>query len=327
MMIKINNVFIADEIEQECVDTLLQNGIRVTVRTNESKEQLLKIVPLYDAVIVRSATKMTKELIEAGAQGHLKVIGRAGTGVDNIDIPSATENGIIVMNTPAGNSQSAAELTCSLILALARNVCQADASMKAGKWARKNYMGEEVGGKTLAIIGLGRIGQMVCTRMQAFGMNIIGYDPCLTKEAAKAKGIELLSLEEIYPKADYISVHVPLIKETENLLNKVTLAKCKKGVKIINVARGGIVNEEDLVAAIQSNHVGGAAFDVYVEEPPKYRDLIENNKVITTPHLGASTKEAQNRVAIEIAENLIALNENKGIFGAINAKDVFSRMN
>uniref|UniRef100_A0A0K0F7K0 D-3-phosphoglycerate dehydrogenase (inferred by orthology to a human protein) n=1 Tax=Strongyloides venezuelensis TaxID=75913 RepID=A0A0K0F7K0_STRVS len=324
-MAMIFNVFIADEIEKECIETLLQNGISVTTRKNETKDELLKILPLYDAVIVRSATKITSDLIEAGAKGRLKVVGRAGTGVDNIDIPAATKNGVLVMNTPSGNSQSAAELTCTLILSLARNVPQADISMKEGKWARKNFMGEEVGNKILAIIGLGRIGQMVASRMQAFGMKIIGYDPFISKESAKQKGIQLLSLDEIYPIADYITVHVPLTKETENLLNRETLFKCKRGVKIINVARGGIVNEEDLVLAINNGQVSGAAFDVYVEEPPKYYDLIKNNKIITTPHIGASTIEAQNRVAVEIAQNIISLNEGKENFGALNANEVLLR--
>ncbi|CEF67819.1 D-3-phosphoglycerate dehydrogenase [Strongyloides ratti] len=324
-MAMISNVFIADEIEKECIDTLLQHGISVTVRKNETKDQLLKILPLYDAVIVRSATKITSDLIEAGVEGRLKVIGRAGTGVDNIDIKAATKNGVLVMNTPSGNSQSAAELTCTLILSLARRVPQADASMKARVWARKNFMGEEVGGKILGIIGLGRIGQMVASRMQAFGMKVVGYDPFISKEIANQKGIELLSLDEIYPISDYITVHVPLTKETENLINKETLSRCKKGVKIINVARGGIVNEEDLVSAINNGHVSGAAFDVYSEEPPKYYDLIENNKIISTPHLGASTIEAQNRVAVEIAQNIISLNEGKENCGALNANEVLSR--
>uniref|UniRef100_A0A0N5BPV2 D-3-phosphoglycerate dehydrogenase n=3 Tax=Strongyloides papillosus TaxID=174720 RepID=A0A0N5BPV2_STREA len=324
-MAMINNVFIADEIEKECVETLLKHGISVTTRNNETKEQLLEIIPNYDAVIVRSATKITKDLIEAGAKGCLKVIGRAGTGVDNIDVSSATVNGVLVMNTPSGNSQSAAELTCTLILSLARNVPQADASMKEGKWERKKFMGQEVGNKVLAIVGLGRIGQMVASRMQAFGMKIIGYDPFISKEVAKQKGIELLSLEEIYPLADYITVHVPLTKETENLLNAKTLSKCKKGVKIINAARGGIVNEEDLVAAINNGHVSGAALDVFVEEPPKYYDLVKNSKIITTPHIGASTIEAQNRVAVEIAQNIISLNEGKENFSALNANEVLSK--
>ncbi|ETN81211.1 4-phosphoerythronate dehydrogenase [Necator americanus] len=193
--------------------------------------------------------------------------------------------------------------------------------MKAGKWARKDFMGEEIFGRTLAILGLGRIGSEVATRLRAFGMRVVGYDPLLTKEQAAAKNIELLSLEEIWPQADFITVHVPLIPETENLINAETLNKCKKGVKIINVARGGIVNEQDLVDALNSGQAGGAALDVFAEEPPKCRLLVEHPKAICTPHLGASTIDAQLRVAIEIAENIVQFNNGK-MLGVLNAKQV-----
>uniref|UniRef100_A0A914C4F7 D-3-phosphoglycerate dehydrogenase n=1 Tax=Acrobeloides nanus TaxID=290746 RepID=A0A914C4F7_9BILA len=220
----------------------------------------------------------------------------------------------------AGNSRSAAELTCTMVLSLARHVPQAHMSMKEGKWARKDYMGEEVYGKTLAIIGLGRIGLEVASRMQAFGMKTVGFDPLVSNEEAAKRNIKWLSLEEIWPVADYITVHVPLIPQTRDLLNKETFAKCKKGVYIINVARGGIVNEQDLVEALNSGYVSGAAMDVFLEEPPTYRALIEHPRAICTPHLGASTLQAQQRVAVEIAENIIALNNGTGLFGAINAQ-------
>ncbi|KAI1728740.1 d-isomer specific 2-hydroxyacid dehydrogenase, NAD binding domain-containing protein [Ditylenchus destructor] len=219
----------------------------------------------------------------------------------------------------AGNSRSAAELTCTLILSLSRHVPQAAASMKQGKWARKDYMGEEVFGKTLAIIGLGRIGQEVASRMQAFGMKTVGYDPLVSNEEAAKRKIKWLPLEEIWPVADYITVHVPLIPQTKDLLNHATLAQCKKGVRIVNVARGGIINEQDLVESMNTGHVGGAAIDVFVEEPPSYLALVEHPNVICTPHLGASTLEAQQRVAIEIAENIIAVKNGTGLFGALNA--------
>ncbi|RCN49304.1 putative phosphoglycerate dehydrogenase [Ancylostoma caninum] len=319
---KITKVLIADDIEKECVDLLQASGIEVTIQTKQSLDDLKVSLPAHDAVIVRSATKITKELIEAGAGGRLRLIGRAGTGVDNIDVVAATANRVLVMNTPQANSRSAAELTCILILSLTRHVPQADASMKAGKWARKDFMGEEVFGRTLAVLGLGRIGSEVAARLQAFGMRVIGYDPMITKEVqAAAKNIELLSLDEIWPQADFITVHVPLIPATENLINAETLAKCKKGVKIINVARGGIVNEQDLVDALNSGQAGGAAFDVFIEEPPKYRGLVEHPKAICTPHLGASTVDAQLRVATEIAENIVQLN-NGNVLGVLNAKQV-----
>ncbi|CAI5441118.1 unnamed protein product [Caenorhabditis angaria] len=320
MSLQINSVLIADDIEQECVDILQNNGIKVTVQTKQTKEQLLVSLPQHDAVIVRSATKITADLLNASA-GKLKLVGRAGTGVDNIDVPAATQNKVLVMNTPQANSRSAAELTCTLILSLARHVPQAAASLRNGKWARKDYMGEEVYGRTLAVLGLGRIGSEVAVRLQAFGMRVVGYDPIVTKEQAAAKNIELLSLEEIWPQADYITVHVPLIKQTENLINKETLAKCKKGVRIVNVARGGIVNEVDLVESLNAGHAKGAAFDVFEQEPPTYRELIEHPAVISTPHLGASTIDAQLRVASEIAENIVQLNKGT-VLGVLNAKEI-----
>ncbi|KHN84916.1 D-3-phosphoglycerate dehydrogenase [Toxocara canis] len=219
----------------------------------------------------------------------------------------------------AGNSRSAAELTCVCILSLARHVPQAAASMKAGKWARKEFMGEEVYGKTLAIIGLGRIGTEVAVRMQSFGMTTIGFDPLVSSEDAAKNGIKWVPLDQLWPQADYITVHVPLIPQTENLLSAATLAKCKKGVKIVNVARGGIVNETDLLDSINRGHTAGAALDVFAEEPPSLSALVEHPKVICTPHLGASTNEAQERVANEIAENIVALNNGTGLYGALNA--------
>uniref|UniRef100_A0A914WNM1 D-3-phosphoglycerate dehydrogenase n=1 Tax=Plectus sambesii TaxID=2011161 RepID=A0A914WNM1_9BILA len=319
-MIQIKSVLISDEIDQECVDILENNGVVVTVKTNMAKDVLLKEVEKHDALIVRSATRVTKEVIEAGKQ--LKLIGRAGTGVDNIDLPVANEHGVIVMNTPAGNSRSACELTCTMVMSLARHVPQAHASMKAGKWARKDFMGQEVFGKTLAIIGLGRIGREVATRMQAFGMKTIGFDPLVSVEEAATCGIEWLPLDKIWPLADYITLHVPLIPATENLINKTTLQQCKRGVYVINVARGGIIEETDLLAALNDSHCAGAAFDVYIEEPPKDRSLIDHPKVICTPHLGASTNEAQQRVAREIAENIVALNAGVGLYGALNGAAV-----
>jgi len=319
-MIEIHRVLISDDIDGICVDILKAAGVEVTLNPKLSKDQLLKEIETYDALIVRSATKVTKEVIEAGK--NLKLIGRAGTGVDNIDVDEASKRGIVVMNTPAGNSRSAAELTCAMIMGLARHLAPAYASMKAGKWDRKSFMGTEVYGKTLAVIGLGRIGREVADRMRAFGMKTIGYDPIITAEQSKSFGVEWLPLEIIWPQADYITVHVPLLPETENLINASVFAKCKKGVYVINCARGGIIEENDLLEALKNEQCAGAGLDVYLEEPPKNTPLIEHPKVLCTPHLGASTLEAQQRVAGEIAEQIVAVNRRQAILGVVNGSAV-----
>ncbi|KAM8716361.1 hypothetical protein ACLKA7_003268 [Drosophila subpalustris] len=264
----------------------------------------------FDAAIVRSDTKITAEVLAAGA-GSLKVVGRAGAGVDNIDVAAATSHNVVVLNTPGGNSISACELTCILIGAMARHVVPAGQSMKEGRWDRKLYSGSELYGKTLAVLGLGRIGREVAIRMKTWGMRVIGYDPITTEAEAKAAGIEKMSLEEIWPLADYITVHTPLIPATRNLICAETLEKCKQGVKVVNVARGGIIDERAVLDALNSGKCAGAAFDVFPEEPPKSevtKALINHPKVVATPHLGASTSEAQVRVAVEVAEQFIALN-------------------
>ncbi|XP_055299271.1 D-3-phosphoglycerate dehydrogenase [Sitodiplosis mosellana] len=309
MPVDIQNVLVCDAVDESCIQLLKQNGIKVDYKLKLSKEQLCAEVKNYDGLVVRSDTKITAEVLEAGA-GHVKVVGRAGAGVDNIDIAAATKNDVIVLNTPGGNSISACELTCLLIGSLARPIVPAGQSMKDGKWDRKLYSGSELYGKTLAILGLGRIGREVGIRMNAFGMKVIGFDPITTVEEAKAAGIQKLELDEIWPLADYITVHTPLIPATRNLICTATLAKCKKGVKVVNVARGGIINEADLLAALESGKAGGAALDVYEEEPPKAeitKKLIQHPAVVATPHLGASTGEAQIRVAVEVAEQFIAL--------------------
>uniref|UniRef100_A0A1A9UXC1 D-isomer specific 2-hydroxyacid dehydrogenase NAD-binding domain-containing protein n=1 Tax=Glossina austeni TaxID=7395 RepID=A0A1A9UXC1_GLOAU len=269
MKVDIKNVLICDAVDGACVDLLKKNGINVEYKLKLPADELCKEIKNYDAAIVRSDTKITAEVLDAG-KGSLKVVGRAGAGVDNIDVPAATKNNVIVLNTPGGNSISACELTCVLIGALARPVAPAAQSMKEGRWDRKLYTGTELYGKTLAILGLGRIGREVGIRMKAFGMKIIGFDPITTAEEAKAVA----------------------------------------GVKVVNVARGGIVDEKAVLEALESGHCGGAAFDVYQEEPPKSdiaKKLINHPKVVATPHLGASTTEAQVRVAVEVAEQFIAL--------------------
>lgn len=317
MSLSIKKVLISDAVDASCVKILEDAGVQVTLKTDFTKPELLQAIKDYDALIVRSATKVTAEVIQAGAS--LKVIGRAGTGVDNIDCDAATRQGVLVINAPGGNTLSAAELTCAMIITLSREIPAATASLKSGKWDRKTFMGEELFGKTLAIVGLGRIGREVAVRMQSFGMKTIGFDPLVPAEASREFGVESLSLEEIWPLADYITVHTPLIPQTRNLINKEVFQKCKKGVKIINVARGGIVSEEDLLGALQNGQCGGAGLDVFVEEPPKNTALIAHPKVVCTPHLGANTKEAQGRVAQEISEQFLALSRGESVPGVVNA--------
>lgn len=308
-VIDIRNVLVCDAVDESCVALLKENGINVDYKLKLPREQLVLEVKNYDAVIVRSDTKITADILDAGT-GKLKAVGRAGAGVDNIDIAAATKNNILVLNTPGGNSISACELTCILLGALARPVCAAAESMKQGRWDRKLYSGTELHGKTLAVLGLGRIGLEVAKRMTTWGMTVIGFDPITTEENARAAGVRKLELEEIWPLADYITVHTPLIPSTRNLISAETLAKCRKGVKVVNVARGGIIDEAAILSALDSGQCAGAAFDVYQEEPPKdeiTKKLIQHPKVVATPHLGASTSEAQVKVAVEVAEQFIAL--------------------
>lgn len=318
MGLKIKNVLISDAVDESCVKLLQDNGINVTCSYKLTPEQLLAEIPKYDGLVVRSDTKVTEDVLFAS---NLLVVGRAGTGVDNIDLPAATRKGVIVLNAPGGNFISACELTCSLITCLSRHVPQGCQSLKEGKWDRKLYAGTELSGKTLAVLGLGKIGREVAFRMQAFGMKVIGYDPVVSVEDAAKLNITSLGLDDIWPQADYITVHTPLIPQTRNLINAEVLRKCKKGVKIVNVARGGIVDESALLDSLKCGHCGGAAIDVFCEEPPKSEqtfELIRHPKVIVTPHLGASTAEAQIRVAVEIAEQFIALAETNAKYTAIN---------
>lgn len=296
-------VLISDNVAQECVAILeAEKEIKVDFKTKLTPEELESVIGEYDALVVRSATKVRENIIAAAK--NLKVVGRAGSGVDNIDVPKATEAGIVVLNTPGGNTVSTAEHAFSLMMALSRNIAQGDRSIKEGKWDRKKYMGVELRGKTLGIIGLGNIGQVVAQRATAFKMKVIGTDPFISKEVAERYGIELCTLEDIWEKADYITVHTPLNDGTRHLINAETIAKCKDGVRIINCARGGIVDETALLAAIESGKVAGAAFDVFEKEPPEQNPLIMNEKVVCTPHLGASTTEAQDIVAVMVAEQI-----------------------
>jgi len=313
----IKSILITDDVNQKCVEILENNNFSVTKNISLSKEQLLDEIKKHDCLIVRSATKVTSDILISGAS-NLKLVARAGTGVDNIDVDTATEKGILVMNAVGSNTISAAELTCAMISSLARHVPQANASMKEGKWERSKFSGSELYGKTLAIVGLGRIGREVAVRMRSFGMNIIGYDPMVQPDDAKNFNIEFMPLDNIWPSADYISIHVPLMKETKNLINGQVFGKCKKGFKLINCARGGIIDEAALLEALNNGNCGGAALDVFEEEPPKNLDLVRHAKLICTPHIGASTGEAQNRVAVDIAEQIVKLVKLGKLEGGVN---------
>ena len=288
-----------------------ESGFEVKNQKGIPREDLLATIPECDGVVVRSATKIDKEVIDAGTK--LKVIARAGVGMDNIDIVAATERGIVVMNTPSGNTTSAAEHTMALMLSLLRNVPKADANMKRGGWDRGKFVGREVFGKKLGIIGLGKIGRQVAKRAQAFEMHTMGSDPLASKESAAKDGIDLVDLDELLAKSDIITLHTPITDDTRGMICKETIAKMKQGVFLVNCARGPLIVEEDLAEALQSGHVAGAAIDVYKSEPPENCPLVDLPNVVVTPHLGASTEEAQINVAVTIAEQMIdALLDRRG---------------
>ncbi len=310
-------ILITDPIEQSCVDILSREGFHVDLKPGLPPDEIKKIVHEYSAMVVRSGTKVTADIIEKAES--MKVIGRAGAGVDNIDTAAATRKGIIVMNTPGGNTLSTAEHTFSMLMALARNIPNAHSSLVAGRWDRKKFMGTELFGKTLGIVGMGKIGREVALRAQSFGMTTIGYDPVLSTDVGLKMNVELVSLDEIYRRSDFITVHTPLSEETKGLLNEQSIAKCKKGVRLINCARGGIIDEAALLKALDSGHVAGAALDVFVTEPPTDFALVKHPNVVATPHLGASTEEAQEKVAIQIAEQIADALKERGIVGAVNA--------
>lgn len=314
------NVLVCDPISPKGV-ALLQQRPELKVRVLEKRlpeADLLPVVADTDAMVVRSETKVTRKVIEAASR--LKVVGRAGVGVDNVDVDAATQRGIVVMNTPGGNTISTAELTFSMLLALARNIPQAHGSMKVGEWNRKAFQGVELYNKALGILGMGRIGTEVARRAMAFGMRVLAYDPYLSLSRAKALQVELFeSLEDVYSRSDFLTVHMPLTDETRHMLNAAAFAKMKRGVRVLNCARGGIVKEADLLAAIQSGQVAGAALDVYETEPPPKDFALRNlPQVIMTPHLGASTEEAQENVGIEVAEAIIEFLLQGAVRNAVN---------
>ena len=295
-------VLISDKLSPAAVEIFKSRGVEVDLKTGLSEAQLIEIIGEYDGLAIRSATKVTQAVLAAAKK--LKVVGRAGIGVDNVDIKAATAQGVIVMNTPFGNSVTTAEHAISLMMSLARDIPAASASTHAGKWEKNKFMGVEMAGKTLGLIGCGNIGSIVADRAQGLKMRVISYDPFLSAERAQAINVEKVELDELLKRADFISLHTPMTDATRNLLGKENLAKTKKGVRIINCARGGLIVEADLKVAIESGHVAGAALDVFEEEPAKSNPLFGMEQVIATPHLGASTSEAQENVAIQVAEQM-----------------------
>ena len=309
-------ILISDQMDPKAEAIFRERGCDVDVITGKTPEELKAIIGQYDGLAIRSTTKLTKELIEAAT--NLKVVGRAGIGVDNIDIPAASVKGIVVMNTPFGNSITTAEHAIALMFALARQLPEADASTQAGKWEKNRFMGVEVTGKTLGLIGAGNIGSIVASRALGLRMKVVAYDPFLTPERAIEIGVEKADLDTMLAKADFITLHTPLTDQTRNILSAENIAKCKPGVRIINCARGGLVDEVALKAALDSGHVGGAALDVFATEPAKESPLFGTPNFISTPHLGASTDEAQVNVAIQVAEQLSDYLVNGGVTNALN---------
>ena len=309
-------VLVSDPLAEEGL-AILRTQFEVDEKTDLKEDQLISIIGNYDALLVRSGTEVTAKVIEAGK--NLRFIGRAGAGVDNIDMDAATRKGIIVANAPEGNTLAATEHTMAMMLSLARNIPQATASLKRKEWKRSRFMGVELNEKTLGILGLGRIGREVSKRATALGMHIVGYDPFIGKEKAAQFGVDSMSVEELFKVSDVITVHTPLIKETKHLINAKSIATMKNGVRIINCARGGIIDEKALYDAIKSGKVAGAALDVFEEEPPLQSPLLELEQVIVTPHLGASTVEAQTNVAVSIAKQCISVLEGGSAKYVVNA--------
>ncbi|WP_213393888.1 phosphoglycerate dehydrogenase [Yoonia sp.] len=297
-------VLISDELSEAAVQIFKDRGIDVDFQPNlgKDKEKLLEIIGNYDGLAIRSATKATEKIIAAAT--NLKVIGRAGIGVDNVDIPAASKKGIIVMNTPFGNSITTAEHAISLMMAVARQIPEANASTHAGKWEKSRFMGVELTAKTLGVIGAGNIGSIVIDRALGLRMKVVAYDPFLSEDRATELGVEKVELDDLLARADFITMHVPLTEQTKNILSRDNIAKLKQGVRIVNCARGGLVDEEALADALKAGHVAGAAFDVFAVEPATDSPLFNLPNVVVTPHLGAATTEAQENVALQVAEQM-----------------------
>lgn len=314
-------VLVSDKISEDGLAVFKEKGIEADFLPNITQEEILEKIHEYHGWVIRSRSRATEEIIARA--DNLRVIGRAGVGVDNVDTKAATEKGVIVMNTPGGNTTSTAEHTVSMLLSLARKIPMAYASMKEGKWDKKAFMGVELFGKTLGIMGLGRIGQLVVQRLKAFDMDVLGYDPFISEERMRQLGVEACSVDEICERADFITVHTPLTPETRDLINSERISKMKQTVRIVNCARGGIVNEEALLEALKSGRIAGAALDVFSDEPlaedHPYRQL---DNIVITPHIAASTTEAQENVAIQVAHQVADLLNDGQIRNALNAASV-----
>jgi D-3-phosphoglycerate dehydrogenase len=311
-------ILIADAVDEKAVGLLRDDGFAVEYAPEVSHAELLKAVGGVEGLVVRSRSKVSADVLAAGAS--LRVVGRAGAGVDNIDVDEATRRGIVVMNTPGGNTVSTAEHTIAMMLSLARNIPAADRSVRAMEWKRAQFIGTEIEGKTLGLIGLGRVGLGVASRAAGLGMSVIAYDPLVPDEAARKLGVEPASLPELYRRADFISVHTPLTPETEGIIDLDAMRSCRRGVRIINCARGGIVNERDLLTALDEGVVAGAALDVFTKEPPADPALVTHPSVVCTPHLGASTGEAQEKVAIQVARQVADFLLGRNVAGAVNGE-------
>ncbi len=314
-------ILVSDNLSESGIEKLAKvPGFEVEVNTTLSAEEFRRAIKEFDALVIRSATKVTTEVLENAH--NLKVIGRAGIGLDNVDIEAASKRGIVVMNTPEGNVITTAEHAIAMMLALTRNIPQASSSLKNGAWEKKRFKGKEVFNKVLGIIGVGRIGRIVAERAQGLKMQVIGYDPYINPEVIDSLGIRGVSFDELLASSDYITIHTPMTSETRNVLNADTFRKMKPGVFVINCARGGIINEQDLYEAIKQGIVAGAALDVFAKEPPTGNPLLTLDQVIATPHLGASTEEAQENVAIAVADQIADFLTRGTIRNAVNAPNI-----
>ncbi|GBD42574.1 D-3-phosphoglycerate dehydrogenase [bacterium HR40] len=314
-------VLIADRLSPAAVEVFERRGVMVEERTGLDEDELVRLIGGYDGLAVRSATRVTRRILEAG-RPRLKVVGRAGIGVDNIDLDAATELGVVVMNTPFGNAVTTAEHTIALMLALARRIPAADRSTRAGRWEKSKFTGIELAGKTLGLIGCGNIGSIVADRAHGLKMRVIAYDPFLAEERARALGVERVGFDELLERADIISLHTPLTEQTRNILSREALARTRRGVRIVNCARGGLVDEQALYELIVAGHVAGAALDVFEHEPARQSPLFALDEVVVTPHLGASTTEAQEKVALQIAEQMADYLLDGAIVNALNMPSV-----
>ena len=315
-------VLVTDPLSSVALDLLTEAGITADVQLSKTPEELKHFAKDADGWIIRSGTHVTAELLDAA--GSLKVIGRAGVGVDNIDLEVATKKGVLVVNAPDGNTVSTAEHTCAMMLALARRIPGAASSLAGGVWDRKQFSGAELDGKTLGVVGVGKIGRAVALRMQAFGMRVIGYDPVLSTETAERLNIELVPLERIWAESDVLTFHTPLNETTRGLLNTESLAQCKDGIRIVNIARGGIVDESAILPALESGKVAGVALDVYSQEPPPkdLQALLAHPNVVATPHIAASTQEAQKKVAVQIVDQVIKALRGEPVSTPVNARAI-----